>query len=226
MEDKLESHREQPLIIWGRKSSFNVQKVMWLVDELGLEHEHIPVGGHFGGLDTAAFLAMNPHKHIPVISDKGSIVWESHAILRYLAARYGQSTFWSEHASTRALFDGWMDWSQTTLQPDFLMGVFWEFYRTPEASRNWSMINASIARCNVHFHVLENQLKDKKFLCGDSISLADIPVGTTLYRYFELEIERPYLPHVEAWYRRLQERPAYRKQVMIPFVELKGRLDF
>jgi glutathione S-transferase len=61
---------------------------------------------------------------------------------------------------------------------------------------------------------------------GDQLSLADIPIGTSLYRYFELGIERPDLPHVAAWYERLQQRPAYRAHVMIPFGELRGRLEY
>ena len=81
------------LRIWGRRSAFNVQKVLWLVGELQLAHEHIPAGGEFGGLDTAEFLALNPHGRVPVIDDNGTIVWESHAILRYLAARYGADRF-------------------------------------------------------------------------------------------------------------------------------------
>jgi glutathione S-transferase len=212
------------LTVWGRRSSFNVQKVMWLVGELGLAHRHIEAGGQFGGLDSREFLTMNPHGRIPVIDDDGTIVWESHAILRYLAARYGHSRFWSEDACERSHVDGWMDWAQTALQPDFQHGVFWGFYRTPDPQRNWPAIRDKVARCTRHFQLLDRVLADRRFLCG-TFGLADIPAGTSLYRYFELEIERPSVPHVEAWYLRLQEQPAYRNHVMIPFGELHGRLD-
>lgn len=83
------------LKIWGRHNSFNVQKVMWLIGELAIPHEHIPAGGNFGGLDAPEFKAMNPHGRIPVIKDNETVVWESHAILRYLAACYGRPQFWS-----------------------------------------------------------------------------------------------------------------------------------
>src|SRR6266700_1143610 len=129
--------RVKMLKVWGRRSSFNVQKVMWLIGELGLEHRHIDAGGRFGGLDTSAFLAMNPHGRVPVIQDGDATVWESHAIVRYLAARHGAGHFWSGDPAVRAVVDGWMDWSQTSLQPDFLVGVFWGFYRTPEDKRHW-----------------------------------------------------------------------------------------
>ncbi len=214
------------LKVWGRRNSFNVQKVMWLVGELGLAHQHIPAGGSFGGLDQPDFLALNPHGRVPVIADDGVVVWESHAILRYLAARYGGATFWPDDAGIRSLSDRWMDWSQTTLQPDFLMGVFWGFYRTPDHLRNWPAIRASVTRCTRHFQLLDAVLADRDFLAGAELTLADITAGTTLYRYFELEIDRPPVPRVEAWYGRLQDRPAYREHVMIPFTDLQGRLDY
>lgn len=210
------------LKVWGRRNAFNVQKVMWLIGELGLEHEHIPVGGAFHGLDAPQFLAMNPHGRIPVIDDDGVVVWESHAILRYLAARYGGSRIWFDDAAARSYPDRWMDWSQTTLQPAFLDGVFLAYYRTPEAQRNWPAIHAGVARCAQLYELLDRWLEGRQFLLGDEFSLADIPAGTTLYRYFELDTERPAIPNVGAWYARLRERPAYREHVMIPFEDLKG----
>jgi glutathione S-transferase len=192
------------LKVWGRRSSFNVQKVLWLVDELRLPHEHIDAGGRFGGLDAPGFLAMNPHGKVPVIEDDGTVVWESHAILRYLAARHGGARWWPDDPAERSLAERWMDWSQTTLQPAFLMGVFWGFYRTPA----------------------QRMLEDRYYLLGDALTLADIPAGTALYRYFALDIERPSVPNVAAWYSRLRERPAYRAHVMLPFEELRGRLAY
>jgi len=214
------------LTVWGRRSSFNVQKVLWLVAELGLAHEHIPAGGDFGRLDEPAFRVLNPHGRVPVIEDGDLAVWESQAILRYLAARHGRGRFWSDDPAERSHVDRWMDWSQTALQPDFLNGVFWGYYRTPEAQRNAPAIAQSIARCAQHFRRLDAVLATRPFLCGAELSLADIPAGTSLYRYFELDIERPDIPHVVAWYRRLQDRPAFREHVMVPFGELRGKLDY
>jgi glutathione S-transferase len=214
------------LTVWGRRSSYNLQKVMWLIGELELTHRHIDAGGDFGLLDTPDFLAMNPHGRVPVIRDDDMIVWESHAILRYLAARHGAGRFWPDDPAARARIDGWMDWSQTALQPDFLTGVFWGFYRTPEAKRNWPAIREALARCDRHFGKLDQLLEDRAFLLGETLSLADITAGTSLYRYFELEIERPQLPRVERWYRTLQQRPAFREHIMVPFAELRGKLDY
>jgi glutathione S-transferase len=214
------------LKIWGRRSSINVQKVLWLVGELELEHEHIPAGGDFGRLNDPEFRALNPHGRVPVIEDGDVAVWESHAILRYIAARYGGGSFWSEDPAVQSQADRWMDWYQAALAPAIVGGLFWGYYRTPEAKRNWPAIRQSINRCAAHYHLLDQQLAERRYLAGDRISLADIPAGTSLYRYFNLDVPRPPLPNVEAWYERLQERPAFREHVMVPFDELKGRLDF
>src|ERR1051326_2207643 len=207
------------LTIYGRKSSFNVQKVMWLVGELGLAHRPVERGGAFGGLDAPGFRAMNPHGRGPGIVDGDTTVWESHAILRYLAARYGADPFWSEDAAARSHWERWMDWAHTTLQPDFLTGVFWGFYRTPAAQRDMRAVEEKIRRCAAHFKLLDAIL-------GDRLTLADIPAGTHLYRYFGIDIARPRVPNVERWYRTLAERPAYRAHVMVPFAELEGRLEY
>jgi len=214
------------LKVWGRRNSQNVQKVLWLAGELGLPHEHVPAGGAFGRLADPDFGALNPNRMVPVIEDDGVVVWESHAILRYLAATYGGDAWWPADPGERSGFDRWMDWAQAQWQPAFLSGVFWGFYRTPEAQRDAKAIARSLARCTELLQVVERQLVGRTYLTGDRLTLGDIPLGSCLYRYFELEIERPALPRVEAWYAELAARPAYREHVMLPFDDLKGRLAF
>jgi len=120
----------------------------------------------------------------------------------------------------------WMDWFQSSLQPAFLNGIFWGYYRTPEAQRDWKAIEASLRQCAGYLQHLERILSEQAFLAGEHLTLADIPAGSMLYRYFELDIERPKLPNIEAWYARLQLRPAYREHVMVPFDEMRGRLEY
>ncbi|WP_110643443.1 glutathione S-transferase [Salinicola sp. CPA57] len=214
------------LTIWGRRSSYNVQKVLWLADELGLDYSHRPAGGEKGGLDSAAFLALNPHGKIPVVQDGDLVVWETHAILRYLVAEYGSEGFRRATPGAQSWNDRWLDWSLSELEPAFFGGVFWGFYRTPADQHDDAAIERSLARCDTLYRLLDSQLSEAPFLSGDTLGLADIPAGTTLYRYFELEIPRPSLPNVDAWYRRLESRPAYRRHVMRPFNDLYGRLAY
>jgi glutathione S-transferase len=214
------------LKIWGRKNSINVQKVMWAVGELGLAHDRLDAGGSFGGLNDPAFVAMNPMKRVPVIDDGGVIVWESNAIIRYLCAQYGSGRLWYEGAVQRSADDIWIEWTQANLYPTFVNGVFWGFYRTPEPQREWPAIRRSVQITADLLRILDRHLADRLFVGGNALTIGDIPSGVLLYRYFNLEIERPSLPHVEAWYERLCSRPAYREHVMLPFDELRGRLAY
>jgi len=126
--------------------------------------------------------------------------------------------------NARASIAGWTGRRRRS-SPISSWGSSGVFYRTPESQRDWPAIRKSLARCADHFRLLDDVLATRPFLAGDSFSLADIPAGTSLYRYFELDIERPSVPNVSAWYERLRERPAYRQHVMIPFAELRGRLE-
>jgi glutathione S-transferase len=214
------------LKVWGRRNSINVQKAMWAIGELGIPHQHIDAGGRFGGLDSDDFGAMNPNRRVPVIDDDGVVVWESHAIVRYLAAKHGAGSLWPDDAGTRARSDMWMDWATSDLQPAFIGGVFWNFYRTPEPQRNWNLIRQGIARSAILFRILDRCLEGQSFVAGNALTMGDIATGAQLYRYFELEIDRPDLPNVKAFYERLKDRPAYREHVMVPFDDLKGRTAF
>ena len=131
------------LVVWGRKNSINVQKVMWCVGELRLAHERRDVGGPFGGLDTAEYGALNPNRRVPTIVDgDGTTIWEANAIVRYIAARYGSGSLWPEDTSARARADLWLDWMQTTLLPN-LGPVFLGLIRTSAEERDV----AKIERC-------------------------------------------------------------------------------
>ena len=210
------------LKIWGRTSSINVQKVMWTVAELGLAHEQIDLGGRFGGLNTLEHQARNPHGLIPVIDDDGTIVWESHAIIRYLVARYGDGTLWPHDPSARASADMWMEWAQTTLQRNFIQ-FFWASYRTPEDEQDAGQIAVLHRACNDDFVHLDQLLGDKSVASGDRLTYGDIPIATQFFRYFTLDIGRPQVPKVEAWYERLQANPHYAAHVMVDYSDLKGR---
>ena len=207
--------------IWGRTNSINVQKAMWAIGELGLEHERFDAGGRFGGLDDDAYLALNPNGKIPTLQDGGAVVWESNAVVRYLAARYGAGSLWPEDPAVRARADQWMDWHVTTLFPE-LATVFWGLVRTPPARRDNAAIALATKRAGWLYELLDEQLEGREFLAGEGFTMGEIPLGATLYRYFTLEIERPELPNVEAWYARLRQRPAYREHVMVSYEDLRA----
>lgn len=209
------------LEVWGRKTSVNVQKVMWTVAELGLAHERVDVGGAFGGLDTPQFVKLNPNRQIPVIKDDGLTLWESAAIIRHLARTRGAGSLYPTDARELARADQWMDWAASALYPDIISTVFIGLIFTPAANRNTAAVDASIARAGERLAILDAQLAGRPYILGDRLTVADIPAGGLMYRYLTLPIARPSLPNVEAWYVRLAARPAYRDHVMIDYSALR-----
>jgi glutathione S-transferase len=209
------------LKIWGRKTSVNVQKVMWAVAELEQPHERIDAGGVFGKTDTAEYGAMNPNRLVPVLEDGSLVLWESSAIVRYLAGRYGKGGLMPSDVGTAAKADQWMEWSITTLYGDIIPGLFVQFVRVTAADRNAAAVDGAAKRSGERLAILDKQLAGKTFILGDTLTMADIAVGTMLYRYFTMPIARPSLPNVEAYYQRLTTRKGYQDHVMIDWVSMK-----
>ena len=209
------------LKVWGRITSSNVQKVMWAVNEIGIPHERIDAGGAFGKTNTPEFGAMNPMRLIPVLDDNGFVMWESNAIVRYVAETYGRGSLAPQDRQAFAKADQWMDWTATSVQPDIISTIFWGLIRTPAAERNVAAVDASIKRAGERLALLDAHLVGRDYVGGMTLTMADIPIGSLMYRYFTLPIARPSLPNVEAWYGRLSARPAYKANVMVDYSGLK-----
>ena len=203
-------------ILWGRNTSANVQKAIWALEELGLSYIRKDVGGTFGGLDTPEYGAMNPNRKIPVLQDGDLTVWESSAIVRYLAAQYGAGTLWPEDPVERAVVDQWADWANTTFQPAWIE-VFVQLVRVAPSKRDIGLAKAKNDEANVCFGMLDARLGAVPYLAGETFSYADILCGVALYRWSVLDIERIAMPNVDAWHARLKERAAFRTGVEIDF---------
>lgn len=209
------------LTVWGRKTSSNVQAVMWGIAELGLEYHRHDVGHRFGGTDTDEFRAMNPNRTVPVLQDgEEEPLWESAAILRYLATRYGTAPFWPEDIAARAQVDKWAEWAKVNINSAFTVPIFWKVVRTPEAERDWPAIRAAVAALEGKLAIAEDRLGQVAHLAGDDFTLADVQFGHVLFRYYEIGIERGAFPNVRRYYEALQERPAYREHVMVSYADL------
>jgi len=201
--------------IWGRTNSINVQKVLWCCAELGLEYERVDAGLAFGVNDTPEYKAMNPNGLVPTIDDGGFILWESHAIVRYLARKHGTGTLWPNDARAAADADRWMEWYCTTLWLN-LRPIFHNLVRTPPEKRNLGEVEEARKRLAANFGILDKHLAGRDYLAGQSFTVADIPMGVASYRWFNLPLERPAMANVERWYRRLCERPAFKQHCMLP----------
>ncbi|MGM4980236.1 glutathione S-transferase family protein [Rhizobium sp. SG570] len=210
------------LTVWGRKSSSNVQALMWCIGELGLAYERIDAGFKYGVNDTAEFLGMNPNGTVPVLrEDDGEPLWETGAIIRYLAAQHGDEAFWPDDARRRAQIDKWAEWAKLNITLNFTGPVFWRVVRTAPALQDQQAIAAALTALGAKLDIAERQLERHRFLAGDDLTLADIQFGHVLYRYFDIDIPRPSLPRLERYYENLTERPAFREHVMVSYEELR-----
>jgi glutathione S-transferase len=193
------------LKVWGRRTSSNVQALMWSVGELGLAYERFDVGHRFGGLNTPEFLAMNPNGTIPVLrDDDGEPLWETGSILRYLANRYGRAPFWPNDLAKRTRVDQWAEWSKINVALNFTGPIFWPVVREPK--RDLNALREAIRVLDQYLDIAENQLAGATFLCGGDFTLADVQFGHVLYRYFDIDIDRRERASLRSYYERLVAR--------------------
>ncbi|AOL20961.1 glutathione S-transferase [Xanthomonas citri pv. malvacearum] len=200
------------ITIWGRRNSSNVRKALWCAEEAGVAYSSIEVGGAFGGNDTPAYRALNPNGVVPTLQDGALVLWESNAIVRYLAAQYAPALY-PQAPAERALGDRWMDWTTSTFAGVF-RDLFWGVVRTPEAERDRARIAAALTQSGELLARADAALAQQPYLSGGRFAMGDIPLGSFIYAWFEMPIERPELPHLQAWYQRLRARPAYQRGVM------------
>jgi glutathione S-transferase len=201
------------LKIYGRKSSSNVQKVLWCCDELGIAYEREDVGGKFGKNRTPEYLALNPNGLVPTIDDDGFILWESNSIVRYLAAKHGNGKLWPQDPQAAAGASRWMDWQLSTLGPANAP-LFRAYLRDPKETIPAAELAAAARRTGEAWGIVDAQLAKTAFVAGAGLTVGDIAFGNAIHRWYAYPIDRPALPHLRAWYDRLCARPAYRRNIV------------
>ena len=207
--------------VLGRVTSSNVQTVMWLSAELGLNATRHDYGGSFGGTDTPEYRAMNPMGRVPVLRDGDVTMFESQAILRYLAAKHDATEMWPTEPVTRAPVDQWMEWAKQNPFPVITYKVFWQMVRTSAADRNHDLVAEGTKELATLMPMAEAQIAKHGWLAADRMTLADISFGTHLYRYYTVPFDRPDLPALAAYYEKLCTRPAYAEHVMVSYEPLR-----
>ena len=221
------------LKIWGRITSINVQKVMWAVAELGLPHQRIDAGLHFGGNNEDWYRAMNPNGRVPVIDDEGFVLWESNAIVRYLAARHARPsgssasqgssvapetgtpsavTLWPANVQVRADADRWMDWATSTMHP-VMTPLFWGLIRTPPEKRDAAALDSLRVQMEDIMQILDRQLAVRPYVAGDMFTMGDIPAGCFVQRWLALPMAHGEHSHLMRWIERLSVREGFIKHV-------------
>lgn len=194
------------LTILGRATSINVRKVLWTADELGLHYDHEVWGLPHRDPNTPEFLALNPNAQVPVIRDDGFVLWESHAIIRYLAEKHAPGKFLPAEQHARAITEQWLGWQATDLNMAWRYAMM-ALVRKAPAYSDPARIAESLANWTAKMRILEARLAETQaYVAGADFTLADIALGLSVHRWFGGDFPRPDLPSVNAYYARLKSR--------------------
>lgn len=188
----------------GRATSGNVQKVMFLLEELGVPYERHDYGRQFENTTTAEYLSMTPTAKVPTLRDGDLSIWESHTILRYLASKEKAAQLYPTDLAARTQVERWMDWMLASLNPVFLAGF--RDAKKPEAERA-ADTGKNLA---AELKILEGQLSKTPWIAGSNLSIADIALGPVVRRCVAFPFGLPATPAIAAWLERLNARPAFR----------------
>lgn len=193
------------LKVYGRKNSSNSAKVFWLLDELGEPYDLVLTGRGFGATDTPEFLALNPFGKVPVLCDGEAVVWESNAVLRYLAGR-GPNALWPGDGAGRSLADRWMDWVSISLNPALTR------LRKARADGKPGS-ETDLAAVIRGAEALDRWLAAHRFLVGDTLTIADITAAPAVYRWFLLPESSMPLPALARYRDQLEANEGYRRHI-------------
>lgn len=199
----------------GRRTSGNVQKILWLMRELGLAFSCEDYGGPFASVNSPTFISLNPNRLVPVLIDKGRVIWESNTILRYLATAHGPTALYPDEPYARSLCERWMDWQLSSLNP-CMSPLFIAMVRTLPSDRDPVVLERLVVEARRLFARMDEALSANAYLAGPSLTLADIATGMFAYRWYEMDLDRGApTPQLRRWLDLLQQRESFREYVMI-----------
>jgi glutathione S-transferase len=199
------------LKVLGRPNSFNVRKVLWLCEELGIPYDRENWGRGYTPCTEPEFLKLNPVAQIPVVIDGDLVMRESNAIIRYLAAKHGAEQLYPTDLAARFKVEQWMDWVAYDLthamRGAFLGGQLQE----APWNNEWFVAQGrrDFTDC---IALVEEELgrTGGPHILG-AFTLADIPLGLVVNRWFSVKgFDKPAFPAVAAYYEKLTERPGFR----------------
>ncbi|HEU4371942.1 MAG TPA: glutathione S-transferase N-terminal domain-containing protein [Telluria sp.] len=207
------------MVLYGRRSSINVQKVIWCLAELGLvenrDYRRIDAGLAFGIVDTPEYLALNPNGLVPTLVDGEVVLWESNTIVRYLAASRGNTALLPAAPGERADVERWMDWQSSTFWATLRI-AFLGLTRTPLAQRNEDAIKNAYRLSSTMLKILDAVLAKQPFVTPTGFTVADIGLALAVHRWMALAedfsevLEKPpAMPALQDWHQRVTARPAF-----------------
>ena len=195
------------LRLWGRITSINVRKVVMTLNLLQVPFERVDAGLDHGVVQTPEYKARNPNALVPLLEEDDFTLWESNVIVRYLCAKHSPGDLYPEALRERADAERWMDWQQTTFN-----GVgrvaFRQLVRTPEAQRDPQAVATAQAKVEPLLAMLDAHLAQSRFLAGERLTMADIPLACEMDRWWRLPLAHREHPNLRRWYEGMRALPA------------------
>jgi glutathione S-transferase len=191
--------------ILGRSTSGNVQKVLFFLEEVGLKYAREDYGRQFNNTNTDAYRKLNPNMKVPTLVDGDVAIWESHTILRYLAALHAPHLTGATPAE-RTHVERWMDWNLGALNTPYV-AVFKDA-KKPEAERSADFA-AQSADLVAQLKILDGFIAGKSWFALDRLTLADISLAPVVARCLGFPIEKPALPELTRWMKAIEARSAF-----------------
>ncbi len=196
------------ITVYGRANSINVRKVLWMLDEVGEPFQREDWGRGYRSVDDPVFRKLNPVGVIPVIDDGDFRLRESNTIVRYLARKHNRLDLYPDDLRQRAVIESYMDWAST----DFGNGMRPVFHGLVVKNPAYvSQVDAGAKEWAKQMQVLDEHLAaNGPFIMGKAFTVADIPVGLVVNRWYAIDFEKPTFKNVAAYYDRLAERAPFR----------------
>ncbi|VVQ25025.1 Glutathione S-transferase GstB [Pseudomonas fluorescens] len=204
------------LTVWGRERGLCVKKVLWCLEDLKLDFERIDAGRQYGRTNDEEYLRLNRNGLVPTLIDDEFVLWESNAIMRYLALRYGPPSLYPSEPKLHADCNRWLDWSVGALWPD-IVPLFTSLIRTAPDRRDMTAVRTQSTRLAKNWAIADEYLAGKQFITGDYFTIADIALGVLAQTYETFELDnKPVTPHLDAWYERISQRPGFKRFAVLP----------
>jgi glutathione S-transferase len=189
----------------GRQTSGNVQKVIFCLEELGIPYIREDYGRQFGNTLTGEYRKLNPNAKVPTLIDGDLVIWESHTILRYLAAVHGPTLTGTTPAEC-TMVERWMDWLLAALNTPYV-AVFKDAKKA--SAERAPDLAAQCVDLVAQLKILDGHIAGRNWFALDRLTIADIALGTIVKRCLEFPIERPACSELKRWQAAIDDRPAF-----------------
>lgn len=186
-----------------------------MLEECGLKYQIMPIDMANKEHKTEKFLKLNPNGKVPCMVDDGFVLWESAAIVQYLAEKHKPEMLGTT-LKEKALVQQWSFWTMTEAQPP-LVDILIQKVFVPEDKRDANLIARREKQLPNLFSVLEHDLAGKKFVTGDTFSVADVMVGSAMNLAMGLGETFAQYPNIKAWMTEISSRPSWKR-----FAEIRG----